>query len=199
MDEERRSPANLGFEPDLSLVFPHNHAVRQRQPRSRANLSRGEERLEYVAHKHLRELSQGSHAASEETDPGGAWLCAWANAAGRDVQFPRRTGDSTRSSRFHRNCWTQTTTLRYWSTVLLAVLHRYISASAVRREIERIVADTRGYIIEVQGKPTMVACLITFDLFPVGQFSGFAEWLAAVEARGESHAADSVPTSTKHS
>jgi hypothetical protein len=50
MDEERRSPANLGFEPDLSLVFPHHHAVRQRQPlpRPRANLSRGEERLEYA-------------------------------------------------------------------------------------------------------------------------------------------------------
>jgi hypothetical protein len=43
---------------------------------------------DFVAHKHLRELSQGSHAASEETDPGGAWQCAWANAAGRDVQFP---------------------------------------------------------------------------------------------------------------
>jgi hypothetical protein len=48
---------------------------------------------------------------------------------------------------------------------------------------QRIIADTRSYIIEVQGKPTMVACLITFDLLAGGSFSGFPEWLAAFEAR----------------
>ncbi len=69
--------------------------------------------------------------------------------------------------------------------VLLAVLRRYISPASVRLEMERIIADSRGYIIEVQGKPTMVACLITFDLLSAAQFSGFPEWLAAFEARCE--------------
>jgi CheY-like chemotaxis protein len=106
------------------------------------------------------------------------------------------TGYLTTVAGFLQNALSSGDRLFHWRRdVLLAVLHRYISASAVRREIERIVADTRGYIIEVQGKPTMVACLITFDLFSVGQFSGFAEWLAAVEARGETHAADSAGAS----
>ncbi len=69
--------------------------------------------------------------------------------------------------------------------VLLAVLRRYISPAAVRSEVERIIADTRGYIIEVQGKPTMVACLVTFDVLSAARFSGFPEWLAAFEARCE--------------
>jgi len=69
--------------------------------------------------------------------------------------------------------------------ILLAVIDRYISAAAVSMEMERMIADTRGYIIEVQGKPTMVACLITFDLLPTVQFSGFAEWLRAFEAACE--------------
>jgi CheY-like chemotaxis protein len=69
--------------------------------------------------------------------------------------------------------------------ILLALVRRYISPSAVRKEIERIVGDTRGYIIEIQGKPTMVACLLTFDLLPAAQFPGFAEWLATFESHCE--------------
>lgn len=86
--------------------------------------------------------------------------------------------------------------LFHWKRDLfVAVLRRYISASAVRMEIERLIADTRGYIIEVQGKPTMVACLITFDLLPAAQFAGFAEWLAAFTRLCEVHGADGAGVS----
>lgn len=74
--------------------------------------------------------------------------------------------------------------LFHWRrNILLAVLHRYISPLAVRREVERMVAETRGSIIELDGKSTMMACLVTFDLLAVVQFSGFGEWLEAFEAR----------------
>ncbi|MGB6131962.1 MAG: response regulator [Acidobacteriaceae bacterium] len=76
--------------------------------------------------------------------------------------------------------------------ILLAVLRRHISPAAVGKELERLIADTRGYIIEVQGKPTMVACLITLDLLAGTQFSGFPEWLAAFEARCDGVATASV-------
>jgi FixJ family two-component response regulator len=65
--------------------------------------------------------------------------------------------------------------------VILAVLRRYISPAAVRKEVERIIADTRGYTIEVQGKATMVACLITFEILAASGFSGFSEWLSAFD------------------
>ena len=73
--------------------------------------------------------------------------------------------------------------------IALAVLRRYISPAAVAKEIERIIGETRSYVIEVQGRPTMVACLITFDILEAAQFSGFPEWLAAFEARCEHPAA----------
>ena len=76
--------------------------------------------------------------------------------------------------------------------VLLAALCRHISVAAVRMEIERLIAETRGHIVEVQGRPMMIACLITFELLPAAQFAGFSEWLAACEARSTAHARDSV-------
>ncbi|MGA8109318.1 MAG: response regulator [Acidobacteriaceae bacterium] len=79
--------------------------------------------------------------------------------------------------------------------ILLAVLRRYISPAAVRMEIDRLIAETRGYIIEVHNKPTMIACLITFDILPAAQFSGFAEWLATFEARCSGQPADGAGAS----
>jgi CheY-like chemotaxis protein len=67
--------------------------------------------------------------------------------------------------------------------VLMAVLRRQITPSAVRMEIERLIAETRGYIIEVHGKPMMIACLITFELLPAVQFAGYGELAAACESR----------------
>jgi ActR/RegA family two-component response regulator/GGDEF domain-containing protein len=67
--------------------------------------------------------------------------------------------------------------------VLMAVLRRQIAPAAVRMELERLIAETRGYIIEVHGRPMMIACLITFDLLPAAQFAGFGELAAACDSR----------------
>jgi FixJ family two-component response regulator/GGDEF domain-containing protein len=73
--------------------------------------------------------------------------------------------------------------LFHWSRdVLMAVLRRHISPAAVRMEIERLVADAREYLIEVNGRRMMIACLITFDLEPAAQFSEFGEMLASFDA-----------------
>jgi CheY-like chemotaxis protein len=74
--------------------------------------------------------------------------------------------------------------LFHWRrNVLMAVVRRHISAAAIRMEMERLIADTRGYIIEVRGKPMMIACLITYDLLPATQFSDFAELLRACDPK----------------
>lgn len=92
---------------------------------------------------------------------------------------------------FLQNALSSGDRLFHWRReIFLAVVHRYISAAAVRMEIERMIADTRGHIIDVLGKPTMVACLITFDLFHAVQFPGFQEWLGAFEERCEHPATD---------
>jgi FixJ family two-component response regulator len=76
--------------------------------------------------------------------------------------------------------------LFHWRrNVLAAVLRRHIAPAAVRMEIQRMIADTRGYVIQVQDKPTMIACLITFDLLAGSDFSNFSEWLAAFSVRCE--------------
>lgn len=66
--------------------------------------------------------------------------------------------------------------------VLMAVLHRQIAPAAVRMEMERLLADTRGYVIQVRGGPAMFACLITFHLLPVAKFAGLGELAMACEA-----------------
>jgi len=66
--------------------------------------------------------------------------------------------------------------------VVMAVVQRYIVPSAVRMEMERLIAETRGYVIEIQGRPTMIACLITFDLLPVAQFGDYAAFSDACNA-----------------
>jgi hypothetical protein len=71
--------------------------------------------------------------------------------------------------------------------VVMAVVQRFIAPSAVRTEMDRLIADTRRYVIEVQGRPTMIACLITFDLLPASQFANFD---ALMEACNSSHAAE---------
>lgn len=63
--------------------------------------------------------------------------------------------------------------------IMMAVVQRSIAPSAVRTEMERLIADTRGYVIEVQNRPTMVACLITFDLLPALQFRDYEALMEA--------------------
>ena len=66
--------------------------------------------------------------------------------------------------------------------VLMAVLGRRIAPHAVRMEMERLIADTRSYVIEVQNWRTMIACLITFELLPLSQFADYDALIAACNA-----------------
>jgi CheY-like chemotaxis protein/GGDEF domain-containing protein len=77
--------------------------------------------------------------------------------------------------------------------VLMGVMQRFISANAVRMEMERLIADTRAYIIQVKSKGVMIACLITFDLLPAAQFSSAEQLIAACESRGVASAPEPVP------
>jgi PleD family two-component response regulator len=73
--------------------------------------------------------------------------------------------------------------LFHWSRdVLMAVMRRHISPAAVRMEMERLIAEAREYIVEIQGRRMMIACLITFDLQAAAQFAGFSDLLAAFDA-----------------
>lgn len=67
--------------------------------------------------------------------------------------------------------------------VVMAVVQRYIAPSAVRMEMERLIAETRGYVIEIHGRPTMIACLITFELLPVSQFTDYDAVIGACNTR----------------
>jgi hypothetical protein len=49
-------------------------------------------------------------------------------------------------------------------------------------EMERLIAEAREYIVEIQGRRMMIACLITFDLQAAAQFAGFGDLLAAFDA-----------------
>jgi len=72
--------------------------------------------------------------------------------------------------------------------VLMAVLERHIAPHAVRMEMERLVADTRSFVIEVQERRTMIACLITFELFPLSQFADYDALVGACRTGLASHA-----------
>jgi len=72
--------------------------------------------------------------------------------------------------------------------VLMAVLQRHIAPHAVRMEMERLVADTRSFVIEVQERRTMIACLITFDLVPVSQFADYDALISGCSTGLASHA-----------
>lgn len=56
------------------------------------------------------------------------------------------------------------------------------SAGAVRMEMERLAAEARDYIIAVNGRRMMIACLLSFELVAATQFQGFVEMLAAFGA-----------------
>ena len=72
--------------------------------------------------------------------------------------------------------------LFHWSRdVLMAVLRRHISPAAVRMEMERLIADAREYIVEIEGRRMMISCLITFELQAAAQFAGFSDLLAAFD------------------
>ena len=79
--------------------------------------------------------------------------------------------------------------------VLLVVLRRFISPGAVRMEMERLMASTRASTIEVPGLPSIVACLLTFELLATAEFPAFAEWVASFRAHCEHGAGEEARTS----
>jgi len=74
--------------------------------------------------------------------------------------------------------------LYQWSgDVLMAVLERHVSTGAVRMEMSRLLLDTPQHLVEQNGRKTMVAMAISFDLLPAAAFSTMDEMLAAFDAK----------------
>jgi YesN/AraC family two-component response regulator len=71
-----------------------------------------------------------------------------------------------------------------WSRdVLMAVVRRQISAAAVRMEVSRLFMDCPQHLVEQDGRKSMVAIAVSFDLLPVAQFSTVDQMIAAFKAR----------------
>ena len=74
--------------------------------------------------------------------------------------------------------------LFHWGRdVLMAVVKRNISPSALRIEVDRLTQTSRGQVINVNGKSVMIACPIAFDLLPVSQFSKMDDMLTVFNAK----------------
>jgi len=67
--------------------------------------------------------------------------------------------------------------------VLMAVVQRQISPSAIRMEIARIISKNESHVFQHEGRRTMVAFSLTFDLLPVAQFRSLDEMLAAFDTK----------------
>jgi len=71
-----------------------------------------------------------------------------------------------------------------WSgDALMAVLRRHISPGAVRMEISRLLLDPPQHLVEQNGRKTMVALAMSFDLLPAAAFSTVDEMMAAFDAK----------------
>jgi len=70
--------------------------------------------------------------------------------------------------------------LFHWDRdVLMAVVRRQLPPAAVRMEIARRTSSNREFAMEVNGRSTVIATSIAFDLLPVSEFSAFNDMLAA--------------------
>ena len=65
--------------------------------------------------------------------------------------------------------------------VLMAVLRRKLPLGAVRMEVTRITSTCREHVMEVNGRRTMMATSIAFEMLPVSQFTSLKEMLAAFD------------------
>jgi len=62
--------------------------------------------------------------------------------------------------------------LFHWGRdVLMAVVKRQVSPAAIRMELSRLLSSNQQHIVEYNGRRTMVAFSVSFDLLPVRQFS----------------------------
>jgi ActR/RegA family two-component response regulator len=74
--------------------------------------------------------------------------------------------------------------LFHWGRdVLMAVVRRLIPQGALRSEMDRLTLNSRGYVLDVDGKRIMTACPIAFDLLPVSQFPSLDEMIKAFNVR----------------
>lgn len=67
--------------------------------------------------------------------------------------------------------------------VFMAVIRRNASPSSVRMEVARLLSDLPQHLVEHEGRKTMIAVAINFDLLPVAQFSTLDELMTAFKAR----------------
>jgi ActR/RegA family two-component response regulator len=74
--------------------------------------------------------------------------------------------------------------LFHWNRgVLMMVIERQVSPTAIRMEITRLMHDRLECTTEVNGRRIMLAGPTTFDLLPVSKFSTFDEMLVAFDAK----------------
>jgi FixJ family two-component response regulator/GGDEF domain-containing protein len=73
--------------------------------------------------------------------------------------------------------------LFHWERdVVMAVVRRQISPTAMHTEIGRLASASREHVMEVNGRTIMIASPITFDLLPVSQFPTIDEMFKAFDA-----------------
>jgi len=74
--------------------------------------------------------------------------------------------------------------LFHWNRdVLMAVVKRQVSPAAIRMELSRLMLSNQQHIVEYNGRRTMVAISISFDLLPVRQFSSVEAMFEAFKAK----------------
>jgi hypothetical protein len=65
----------------------------------------------------------------------------------------------------------------------MAVVRRLIAQGALRSEMDRLTLNSRGHVLDVDGKRIMTACPIAFDLLPVSQYPSLDEMIKAFSLR----------------
>jgi YesN/AraC family two-component response regulator len=71
-----------------------------------------------------------------------------------------------------------------WSEdVLMAVIRRRISSSAVRMEINRLLMGSPQHLVDQTGRNTMVAITTSFEALPAADFATFDEMMKAFKAK----------------
>ncbi|MDR3772835.1 MAG: response regulator [Terracidiphilus sp.] len=67
--------------------------------------------------------------------------------------------------------------------VLMVVVRRQFSASALRMEVARVTSADQEHVLTVNGKSIITTCPIAFDLLPVAQCSTLDDMLMAFDSR----------------
>jgi len=74
--------------------------------------------------------------------------------------------------------------LFHWGReVLMAVVRRQVTPAAIRMEMARLLSSNQQHIVEYNGRRTMIAFSISFDMLPVRQFSSVEALFEAFNAK----------------